>query len=165
MCGKRRWHGGRRRKTDTRRTTRIASREFCAPKRCQAGTRSAERRWSPPSRHERGYSPLVVGHLIVRVAVQPALTGLGGGDHGMFTVARVLARVPVRRRIAAEGHAAALAGALSTPVRLDHAGTPGKSAKIGRMGREGGRMSRVFHPVKTKFRHATRTPRRISAVL
>src|SRR5260370_24831635 len=64
-----------------------------------------------------------------------------------------------------EARAAALAGALSTPVRLDHAGTPGKSAKIGRMGREGGRMSRVFHPVKTNFRHATRTPRRISAVL
>src|SRR6266851_5106342 len=87
-------------------------------------------------------------HEVLTIMIAPALRAL---DRAFVQVV--------------EARAAALAGALSTPVRLDHAGTPGKSAKIGRMGREGGRMSRVFHPVKTKFRHATRTPCRISAVL
>ena len=59
-----------------------------------------------------------------------------------------------------EARCAILAGALGAPGRLDHAGSPGNSAEKGRIGREGGRMSRVFHPVKTKFGHATRAPRR-----
>src|SRR5262249_8565214 len=49
-----------------------------------------------------------------------------------------------------EARATALAGALRTPARLDHAGTPGNPQNVGRPGRERGRMSRAFHPVKTK---------------
>src|SRR5262249_38893775 len=63
-----------------------------------------------------------------------------------------------------EARAAALAGALRTPVRLDHAETPGNPQQSANPGRERGRMSRAFHPVKTKFRHARRAPRRIAAL-
>src|SRR5471032_334204 len=54
-----------------------------------------------------------------------------------------------------------LAGALGAPGCLDQAGSPGNSAKSGLATREGARMSWAFHPVKTKFRHASAYPARL----
>jgi len=58
----------------------------------------------------------VLDEGIVRVAVEPALTGLGRGDHGMAAGARVGAGVPVRRIITAQRDAAILAGAKMHPL-------------------------------------------------
>src|SRR5262245_13204790 len=56
---------------------------------------------------------------IVSEAVQPALTRLCRRDHRMLDLARVRARVVLRRRVAAERHAAGLAGAEVHPRRAD----------------------------------------------
>ena len=61
----------------------------------------------------------VLGERVVRIAVEPALAGFGRGDHGMTRGSRMGAGVLVRRRIAAERHAARLARAQMDPLRAD----------------------------------------------
>src|SRR5438034_5879948 len=56
---------------------------------------------------------------LVLVAIEPALAGLGRRDHGVGARLRVLARVFVRRGIAAERPAAALTGAEVHPFGSD----------------------------------------------
>src|SRR5687767_4703715 len=63
----------------------------------------------------RGRGSVVRGH-VVRIAVQPPLTGLCGRDHRMGAVARVTRGVAVRRGVAAERDAAALTGTEVDPV-------------------------------------------------
>ena len=58
----------------------------------------------------------VLRHLVVRVAVQPALTDFGRGDHGMPAGARVPARMTVRRAVATQRGPAFLAGAQMHPL-------------------------------------------------
>jgi hypothetical protein len=62
--------------------------------------------------HERS----ILTEGIVDVAIEPAFANLRGCDNGMVTRASVLARMAVRRRIAAEGAAARLAGAQMNPA-------------------------------------------------
>ena len=56
---------------------------------------------------------------IIRIAVEPAFTRFGGGDHGMNRRVRVLRRVPVRRVVTAARSAAGLARAQVHPCRAD----------------------------------------------
>lgn len=63
-----------------------------------------------------GDSASVLSHLRIWVAVQPAFTDLGRRDHGMLAGARVLARVTIRRAVAAQGGSAFLAGAQMHPT-------------------------------------------------
>src|SRR4249919_730729 len=65
------------------------------------------------------HEELVVCHLIVGVAVEPALAWLRRRDHRMLAAARVLAGVTVRRRVATERDATTLAGAQMHPIRAD----------------------------------------------
>ena len=51
---------------------------------------------------------LVLGEHLVHVAIKPPLLGLGGSDHGVAAGVRMLAGVPVRRRIATQCDAACL---------------------------------------------------------
>jgi tetratricopeptide (TPR) repeat protein len=57
----------------------------------------------------------VLGKRVVGITVQPPLAAFGGCDHRMRGFARVLARVPVRRRITAARRPARLAGAQVDP--------------------------------------------------
>src|SRR5437660_10195560 len=56
---------------------------------------------------------------LVRIAVEPAFPGLRGRHHRVRADARVLAGVPVRRRVAAAGLAACLARAQMDPLGPD----------------------------------------------
>lgn len=72
-----------------------------------------------PSSHLHGFLTLIFAKRLVRIAVQPALAGLGGRDDRMFGGVRVFARVPVRRAVTAECHAALLTRAQMHPLRAD----------------------------------------------
>jgi hypothetical protein len=61
----------------------------------------------------------VLGHEIVWIAVHPSFPWFGGSHDGMRGTPRVLGRVPVWRRIAAERDAACLARAEMYPARFD----------------------------------------------
>ena len=69
-------------------------------------------------RLRRDYSLIFAKHF-VRIAIQPALTGLGGRNHRMTRRACVFAGVPVRRAIAAKSDAALLARAKMDPACAD----------------------------------------------
>jgi hypothetical protein len=56
---------------------------------------------------------------VVRIAVQPTLARLTGCNDRMPGCVRVFARMPIRRAIAAERHAACLAGPQMNPVVAD----------------------------------------------
>src|SRR5947207_12087790 len=66
-----------------------------------------------------GLARSVLRERVVGIAVQPPLPGLGRSHDGMSAGPRVLARVAVRRGVAAQGHAATLAGAKMNPLRPD----------------------------------------------
>src|ERR1700683_185012 len=57
----------------------------------------------------------VLGHQIIWVAVQPSFADLRRGDHWMFAGVRVLARVTVRRAVAAQRSSTFLAGTQMHP--------------------------------------------------
>jgi len=59
----------------------------------------------------------VLSERVIRIAVQPALAGLGGGDDRVSAGAGVFGGVAVGGVVAAEGHAAFLAGAQMDPSR------------------------------------------------
>ena len=59
----------------------------------------------------------IFGKCFVRIAVQPAFARLRGCDDRMPTCVRVFAGVTIWRAVAAERHAARLAGAQMNPVR------------------------------------------------
>jgi hypothetical protein len=61
----------------------------------------------------------VLGEGVVRIAVQPALAGLGRGDHRVTPGAGVLAGVPVRRTVAAARAAALVTGSEVYPAGAD----------------------------------------------
>src|SRR5262245_53003827 len=58
----------------------------------------------------------ILSETVVDVAIEPAFANRRGCDNGMVTHASVRARMAVRRRIAAEGAAARLAGAQMNPA-------------------------------------------------
>jgi hypothetical protein len=68
---------------------------------------------------ERSATGLIRDHLFVRIAVEPVLAGLRGGDDRMTARVRVFARVLIRRAIATERHAALLTCPEMDPVRAD----------------------------------------------
>src|SRR2546426_6280186 len=61
----------------------------------------------------------IFGERVVWKAIEPSLARLRRRDHRMARRPRMLAGVPVRRRVAAERRAAALAGAQVHPLRAD----------------------------------------------
>src|SRR6185369_7502723 len=61
----------------------------------------------------------ILQERVVRIAVQPALPGLRRADDGMPGRVRMMARVAVRRAVAAEGGAALLAGTQVDPAGAD----------------------------------------------
>jgi hypothetical protein len=56
---------------------------------------------------------------VIRIAVEPAFTGLPGGDDRVSAGVRVLGRVAIRRTVAAESHSARLARSQMDPARAD----------------------------------------------
>ena len=63
-----------------------------------------------------GLSDSIFQKRVVRIAVQPALSGLRGCYDRMRGGVRVFASVPIRRTVAAERHATCLAGSQVHPV-------------------------------------------------
>src|SRR5262249_13165599 len=61
----------------------------------------------------------VLGKRVIRIAIQPAIARLGGGDDRMSTRFRMRGRVLVRRGVAAQRDAALLAGAQLDPAGAD----------------------------------------------
>jgi hypothetical protein len=68
---------------------------------------------------ERLVKRSVLEKAIVGIAVQPALSGFRGRNHRMPRCPRVLARVPVRRAVAAAGATALLTRSEMNPSRPD----------------------------------------------
>jgi hypothetical protein len=66
-----------------------------------------------------GMNRLILGEGIIRITIQPALTGLRGCDHRMPARVGVFARMLVRRAIAAECDSTSLAGPQMNPGRTD----------------------------------------------
>ena len=72
-----------------------------------------------PSSCRHGFLILIFAERLVRVAIQPTLAGLRGGDDRVLGSMRVLGRVAIRRAIAAQCDAALLAAAQMHPLRAD----------------------------------------------
>ena len=66
--------------------------------------------------HALGSVSSIFAQRTVRIAVQPVLTGLSRCDDRMLRGAGMFSGVTIWRAVAAEGHAARLAGAQMDPV-------------------------------------------------
>src|SRR5712691_7857618 len=100
----------------------------------------------------------VLDKSVVRVAIEPALARLRRADHGVLRAPRVLARVLVRRGIAAPCPAAALAGAQVDPSITGLDAVFARTVPRVLHGREGPDVSAGFLEIHT-FSMGRRVPR------
>ena len=113
-------------------------------------TRQLERRESSGGPFRAAASVFREG--FVRIAVQPALARLGRGDHRVLRLVRVLARVAVRRGVAAQRHAAGLARAQMHPPRAGlHALLAFAARRVSHAG-DGGEMRTITHECQSLSR-------------